>query len=218
MSEIVRDILRSVTLAFRPLNLGELAILAGLPPEDHTNPQAVEDFVEQCGSFLVIKDADSSTPIGTKCQSEVWRDFQDKALQRTVHFVHLSAKDYLLSLPEDELFPQMCTKEHESITRRCLDYLDTFKSDEDLKASMQKGWRYPLSQWRSHGDVAGERLSASSMDYELFQPQSKLAAAWKDWKYYTSGGSYLPLNCYAAKKREHLDFGATFTTSRTAVY
>jgi hypothetical protein len=64
-----KGVLRAITLAFRPLQLGELAVAAGLPKDQFNDVQAVADLVSRCGSFLTVREG-------------------------VVSFIHLSAKDY----------------------------------------------------------------------------------------------------------------------------
>lgn len=66
----VEEILRAVALAFRPLSCEELATVAGLPC---SKVQEVEDYVDQCGSILLIQDA-PAPPHSQEC-----------TLRRTVH-------------------------------------------------------------------------------------------------------------------------------------
>lgn len=60
-----KNVLVVTSLAYRPLSLSELALLAGLGPE--IDPQTI---VEECGSFLTTK-------------------------ENTIYLIHQSAKDYL---------------------------------------------------------------------------------------------------------------------------
>ncbi|OPB46236.1 hypothetical protein A0O28_0063570 [Trichoderma guizhouense] len=60
-------VLTTVTLAYRPLHLLELAVVSGLPP---LNTKRVGEFVKMCGSFLTLRDDH-------------------------VYMIHQSAKDYL---------------------------------------------------------------------------------------------------------------------------
>ncbi|KAF2994064.1 hypothetical protein E8E13_002329 [Curvularia kusanoi] len=64
-----KAILQSITLAFRPLQLSELAWSAGLPCDRFGNVKAVSYLLECSGSFLTVREG-------------------------TVSFIHLSAKDY----------------------------------------------------------------------------------------------------------------------------
>jgi len=54
-TEYCENILRSITLAFRPLQLKELAATAGLPRDQFGDVQAVVDLVRRCGSFLTVR-------------------------------------------------------------------------------------------------------------------------------------------------------------------
>jgi hypothetical protein len=60
-----KNVLAATSLAYRPLSLSELGVLAGLEPE--IDPQTI---VEECGSFLITK-------------------------KEMVYLIHQSAKDYL---------------------------------------------------------------------------------------------------------------------------
>ena len=51
-----RSILRAIILIFRPLQLGELAVFAGLPCGHPGGVQAVIDLVSCCSSFLTVHD------------------------------------------------------------------------------------------------------------------------------------------------------------------
>lgn len=46
---------RSITLAFRSLQLKELAAIAGLPRDQFGDMQAVVDLVSRCDSFLTVR-------------------------------------------------------------------------------------------------------------------------------------------------------------------
>jgi WD40 repeat protein len=63
------EILKSTTLALRPLQIWELVVMASLPSDQFCNVQAVLDLVSRCGSFLTVREG-------------------------IVSFIHLSAKDY----------------------------------------------------------------------------------------------------------------------------
>jgi len=64
-----KEILQSITLAFRPLQLEELPVAAGLPRDQFGDVQAVADLVNCCGSFLTVR-------------------------ENVVSLIHLSAKDF----------------------------------------------------------------------------------------------------------------------------
>jgi WD40 repeat protein len=94
-AEYCKRILRSVTVAFRPLHLREVLIVAGLPSDQFHGTQEVADLVSHCGSFLTVR-------------------------QDTVSFIHLSAKDYFKSDHGRHLFGGTVVEEHGRVTHRLL--------------------------------------------------------------------------------------------------
>ena len=50
-----RLLLSTVLIAIKPLNVEEIGLLAGLPSNASSKPQAVKDMIKLCGSFLVIR-------------------------------------------------------------------------------------------------------------------------------------------------------------------
>jgi hypothetical protein len=94
--QFCKDILRSITLAYRPLHIKELAITADLPNKLFKEVQEVIDMVGHCGSFLTFQGS-------------------------TVSFVHLSAKDYFLNGPGLHVFDGTVIQEHQRIASRLLD-------------------------------------------------------------------------------------------------
>jgi hypothetical protein len=94
------NILRSTTLAFRPLKLKELAIAADLPKDLCNDVQAVVDLVSRCGSFLTIRNG-------------------------IISFIHLSAKDYFLVGKGQQVFNRLPAEEQGRIADRLLDAIDS---------------------------------------------------------------------------------------------
>ena len=68
--KLCRQILASITLAYLPIPLKELVLVAGLPDVLSDDLQSLEELVELCESFLIIR-------------------------KGIIYFVHQSAKDYL---------------------------------------------------------------------------------------------------------------------------
>ncbi|KAF1828257.1 hypothetical protein BDW02DRAFT_603580, partial [Decorospora gaudefroyi] len=95
-----RDILQSITLAFRPLQLEELPVAAGLPRDQFGNVQAVADLVGRCGSFLTVREG-------------------------VVSFIHLSAKDFFTLGNGRQVFDSPLGEEQGRITYRLLDAMDS---------------------------------------------------------------------------------------------
>jgi hypothetical protein len=92
-----KNVLVATSLAYRPLSLSELAILAGLPPK--INPQTI---VVKCGSFLTTK-------------------------EKTVYLIHQSAKDYLDANHKSKLQQGGTVQGHADISRRSIDTMSTLK-------------------------------------------------------------------------------------------
>jgi hypothetical protein len=90
------DILQSVTLAYRPLQLKELAVVAGLPIDSFISIQSVADLVSRCGSFLTVSEG-------------------------TVSFIHLSAKDYFKSGNGQQIFDREPMEDQRQISNNLLD-------------------------------------------------------------------------------------------------
>lgn len=88
--EYCKSVLAATFLAYRPLSLSELAVLAGLPPK--TKPQTI---VIKCGSFL-------------------------RVTGDTVSLIHQSAKDYLRDSYVTKLQPAGIAQSHADITERSL--------------------------------------------------------------------------------------------------
>jgi hypothetical protein len=94
------DILRSATLAYRPLRLEEVAVAAGLPTNEFSHAQGVIDLVSRCGSFLTVREG-------------------------VMFFVHLSAKDYFTSGKGQQVLNGAATDEHGRIAQRLLDAMQS---------------------------------------------------------------------------------------------
>ncbi|RYO87579.1 hypothetical protein DL766_008356 [Monosporascus sp. MC13-8B] len=89
-SELCKQILRAVTIAYSPLTLDEIVPMAGL------HERSIEDICELvslCGSYVILQ-------------------------EKTIRFVHQSAKDYLNGVAE--FFPGGRKQEHGRIVKRSL--------------------------------------------------------------------------------------------------
>jgi len=191
LCESAKEILRSVTVAFRPLTMEELAITAGLPIEYHNDPVALSDFIEQCGSLLRIH-------------------------QGRVVFVHQSVRDYLLSTRTIPLFSSSMRTENMSLALRCFDYIcgATFKDYLDRGGVWTKQREaiehsslyveYPVLFWMDHGRFASPDIANKfDLNTEFFQRNSRSRQAWFDayWRirhqYEAKPSSFTPLHLAA---------------------
>ncbi|KAF3029168.1 hypothetical protein E8E12_000367 [Didymella heteroderae] len=95
-----KQVLQSVTLAFRPQQLSELALSAGLPSDRFGDMQAVTDLIGRCGSFLTVREG-------------------------VVSFIHLSAKDYFTVGNGRQMFEGTWAHRHGQMADRLLDRMDS---------------------------------------------------------------------------------------------
>jgi hypothetical protein len=95
-----KEVLQSVTLAFRPQQLSELALSAGLPSDQFGDMQAVTDLIGRCGSFLTVREG-------------------------VVSFIHLSAKDYFTVGSGRQMFKGTWVHRHGQMADRLLDRMDS---------------------------------------------------------------------------------------------
>jgi len=91
------QVLSTMTLAYRPFQLVELAALVDLPKEVSCEQQNLRKIVRMCNSFLTIRDD-------------------------TIYFTHQSAKDFLTACVE--IFPNGQTEAQRGIVSRALQSMD----------------------------------------------------------------------------------------------
>jgi hypothetical protein len=140
--EYCKNVLRAVTVAFRPLRLEELVVAASLPSDQFDNAQTVTDLTIHCGSFVTVQ-------------------------RNIVSFVHLSAKDYFLeSNGSRHIFAGAIAKEHEQVAHRLLDVMrntlrrdlcgleksrtQTLKTADQIKQSILTRVAYACEYWVDH--------------------------------------------------------------------
>jgi len=87
---LCKDILAIVSIVYRPITLDELAALVETLDGVSGNYEALAEIVGLCGSFLALR-------------------------ERTVSFIHQSAKDFLLNQARDEIFPSRIEDIHYNI-------------------------------------------------------------------------------------------------------
>jgi hypothetical protein len=117
-----KDILRTITLALRPLQLEELAATVGLPRDEFGDAQAVADLVSRCGSFLTVREA-------------------------IISFVHLSAKDFFTLGNGRQVFDGTAAEEQGRMTHRLLDAIDS-TLQRDMCSLQKPGMR--IQEAKSH--------------------------------------------------------------------
>ena len=108
-----------MSIAQRPITLDKLEALVDIPPGASGNDKALSKIIGECGSFLSLR-------------------------QRTIFFVHQSAKDYLVSNASDVIFPEGEEAAHYTIFSLSLrSMMSTLKRKDiyDLSAP-----RYPTEE------------------------------------------------------------------------
>ena len=196
LTVFAKTILRAMLAAYRPLELQEVAIVANLPEETRNDVERIEEYVDLCGSFVTIR-------------------------QRTVHFVHSSAKEYLLTL--ETMASPWLGEEHKMLALNCLHYLSTEVDEaaiavlcEDVahfpELSRQRSKpraraEYPVHFWLDHARLASKSIS-DEIDVEgpFFQSSSRVRQEWVDqywnsahaqWEKKPSGFTSLHVAAYA---------------------
>ncbi|KAF5851015.1 hypothetical protein GGP41_010749 [Bipolaris sorokiniana] len=163
-AEYCRDILQSITLAFRPLQLRELAVAAGLPRDQFGNVQAVADLVNRCDSFLTMR-------------------------EDVVSFIHLSARDFFTTGSGRQVFSGPLEEEQARMTYRLLDAMNsTLRRDMcslqkpgmriqeatgHVKGSCLPQIAYACEYWVEHLQAGGHACSDMLVDrgkvHDFFQ-------------------------------------------------
>lgn len=93
--ELCKRILAVVSLVRRPITLDELVSFVDMPARSSGNCKVLAEIIGLCGSFLTLR-------------------------ERTISFIHQSAKDYLLEKASDEIFPSGKGDVHHTIVSRSL--------------------------------------------------------------------------------------------------
>jgi hypothetical protein len=94
-AKLLQRILAVVSVVYRPITLDELPALVDTPNRVSGNGKALAEIVGLCGPFLTLR-------------------------ERTIYFVHQSAKDFLLKQARDEIFPSGIEEVHRTIFSRSL--------------------------------------------------------------------------------------------------
>jgi hypothetical protein len=99
-----KAVLVAVTLAFRPLTLRELGCIANLSESISYNVEVLEHIVRSSGCFLTVRD--------------------EAQCEKVVHFVHQSAKDFIINKANRTVFPSGLEAAHVQLAARCLTQLE----------------------------------------------------------------------------------------------
>ncbi|SPN97662.1 uncharacterized protein DNG_01175 [Cephalotrichum gorgonifer] len=102
-ANLCKEILATVSIAYRPLALEELKALSK-SLEDFDDHDEMEEIIRSCGSFLTLR-------------------------KGVVSFVHQSAKDFLLDKASDFILPSGIAHQHRRIFSRSLEVLKTLRRD-----------------------------------------------------------------------------------------
>jgi hypothetical protein len=94
-AELCKHILAVVSAVYRPVTLDELATFVDMPDGVSSDYEALSEIIGLCGSFLVLR-------------------------ERTIAFVHQSAKDFILKEASYEIFPSGKEEAHYVIFSRSL--------------------------------------------------------------------------------------------------
>jgi hypothetical protein len=94
-AEFLQRILAVISVVYRPITLDELPALVETPNRVSSNHEALAEIVGLCGSFLTLR-------------------------ERTISFVHQSAKDFLLKQAREEIFPSGIENVQRTIFSRSL--------------------------------------------------------------------------------------------------
>lgn len=94
-SKLCNEVLAIASVVRRPLSLEEMSALVSGGPSDCSKPEAWVGIVEDCGSFLTLRD-------------------------KVISFVHQSAKDFLVRKAHSDIFPNAIGQVHRDVCTRSL--------------------------------------------------------------------------------------------------
>lgn len=117
-ASLCKRILAIVSVVYRPVTLDELASFVDMPGGVSGNYKALSGIIGLCGSFLTLR-------------------------ERTVSFVHQSAKDFLLKEVSNEIFPSKIEGIHYIIFSRSLQVMSR-TLQRDIYSLRELG--YPIEQ------------------------------------------------------------------------
>lgn len=169
----VTEILRWMLFSLRPLSVTELFHALSIIPDsdimqhddipDPDDPDAIQSqILDLCGSFIDIRPSSM-------------RQVPDQAGDQTLHFVHFSAKEFLLNGSKElkgsrfqELFYLTPATSHSILARSCLLYL---LSDLERVVN-QRFYRYASRSWIGHFHLSSAEGESQwiGLQRRLFMP------------------------------------------------
>ena len=182
----IKSILQAMVVAVRPLTLPELAVAAGLPKQYHHNLRVLEEYVEQCGSMITVRQRQAH-----------FVHLSAKTYLRQAQFIHLSARTHLLENGQGTLVSKDLRSENRNVAIHCFNYLCTELQSlvEDKEISplridrsvntmrTEKGeiacLEYPILFWMDHArDAVDDIAEQFSLDSEFFKSESNVRCVW----------------------------------------
>jgi hypothetical protein len=97
-SKLCREVLAIASVVRRPLSLEEMSKLVSGGPPDSSKPEAWVSIIEECGSFLTLR-------------------------EKVITFVHQSAKDFLVQQACSDIYPNAVGHVHYDVCTRSLSLL-----------------------------------------------------------------------------------------------
>jgi hypothetical protein len=94
-AKLCKNILAIISAVRRPITLDELVAFVDMPPRSSGNYEALAEIIGLCGSFLTLR-------------------------ERTISFIHQSAKEFFFKEPAGEIFPSGIEDIHHTIFSRSL--------------------------------------------------------------------------------------------------
>ncbi|KAI4273225.1 MAG: hypothetical protein LQ337_004785 [Flavoplaca oasis] len=182
----IKSILQSMVVALRPLSLPELAVAAGLPHQYHDKLHVLEEYVQQCGSMVTIRERQAH-----------FVHLSAKTYLQQAQFVHLSAKIHLLENDWGSIVSRDLRIENRKMAVRCFEYIcsksqslmigrESLPSIQEYAVDtmrLQKTkniWLdYPSLFWMEHAKYASDDISDYfAVEAEFFKPDSVPRRIW----------------------------------------
>ncbi|KAF3000472.1 hypothetical protein E8E14_000812 [Neopestalotiopsis sp. 37M] len=163
----IRNILKVMAIATRPLNLPELAIVADLPKEHRHSLPILHEYVNLCGSLVTVKN-------------------------HTAYFVHQSAKTFVMDFHPSNILSQDVRLDHQFLALSSFSYVcDNLALDHNkanlLTEEEHHGLEieYPVLFWTEHTRSAPlEMADLFDLHADFFAEASAQRDIWLDltWK------------------------------------